>query len=87
LSHSPLRSQRQQHEQVGVGRRVGKKKGVIHTWVVRMLSSVATPKLMPIVAHRNNRRTLIFIKTISNTDTGKDIFEFSHQEHVKSFNN
>lgn len=29
-------------------------------------------------AHRN--RTLIFIKTISNTDMVQDIFQFSHQE-------
>lgn len=67
---------------MGWGRRVGKKEGVKYPWVMRMLSSVATPKLMPRVPHRNNRRTLIFVKTISNTDTGKDIFEFSHQEHV-----
>lgn len=32
-----------------------------------------------LVAHRN--RTLIFIKTISNTDTVNDIFEFSHVSH------
>lgn len=58
LSHSPLRSQKQQQqEQVAGGRRVEKEKGVIDTWVMRMLSSAAAPKLMPIVAHRNNRRT------------------------------
>lgn len=28
-------------------------------------------KAAPIVAHRNNRRTLIVIKTVSNTDIGK----------------
>lgn len=48
---------------------------------MEMLSSMAIPKLILIVAHRN-KRTSIFIKTISNTDTGIDIFEFSHQEHV-----
>lgn len=42
---------------------------------MEMLSSMAIPKLMLIVAHRN-KRTSIFIKTISNTDTGIDIFEF-----------
>lgn len=34
------------------------------------MSSLATLKLMPLAAHRNNR-SLIFIKTISNTDMGK----------------
>lgn len=58
---------------MGWGRRVGKKEGVKSPWVMRMLSSVATPKLMPTEAHRNNGRTLVFVKTISNTDTGKDI--------------
>lgn len=57
LSHSPLSQKQQQQEQVAGGRRVEKEKGVIDTCVMRMLSSVAAPKLMPVVAHRNNRRT------------------------------
>lgn len=68
-----LEAKSSSRNRLGWGRRVGKEKGMKYSWVMETVSPTATPKLMPVVASRNNRRTLIFTATISNTDTRRHI--------------
>lgn len=71
-----LRSQKQQLAQYGGGaEKKGRKRGEIQLSYEDAVF-YGHSKADALVAHRN--RTLIFIKTTSNTNMVKDIFEFSH---------